>query len=127
MVAHDVGPEFDDFRADNTLCRHGEAPSDRSPNRPFGLRVVDVRHRGSGQIAHNVGIIWAPRAVIALGPDRTRRRPQCAPEVASVALLIVAGVFMPETRQHGVTEEIADEVVSVFGAKSFAIALYALP
>ena len=28
VVTHDVGPEFDDFRADNCLGRHGESTSE---------------------------------------------------------------------------------------------------
>ena len=71
VVTHDVRPEFDHFRADDALCRHGEAPSDRSANGSVGLRVVDVGDGGSRQIAQNVGIIRSPGTVISLAPHRT--------------------------------------------------------
>jgi hypothetical protein len=54
VVAHDIRPEFDHFRTDDALGRHGEAASDRGANGSPGLRIVEVGDGGSGQIANNV-------------------------------------------------------------------------
>src|ERR1700679_2067919 len=116
VMAHDVRPEFDDFRADDSLGSNRESPRDRTADRSIGRRIVNVGDRGAHQIAHDVCIIRSPGTVISLAPHGAACCPKSTPGVTACALLVVARIFAQRAGQHSVTQEIADEVVPVRGA-----------
>jgi len=126
VMACDIGPEFDNFGANDAFGRHSQPVRDGVAHRTLRLRVVRPRDGRTNQVPSDVGVVWSPSTFVALAPDGARRCPQKAAGFGARAFLEVAGIFMEHAGQHCIAKKVPNERIGVGRAESLRVALRAL-
>ena len=88
--------------------------------------MIGVGDGGGGEAAEDVGVAGLRPAVVAAGADGELEGIEEALADGAGAFVEVAGILVQERGQDGAAEQAGVEVVDVFGAVAFGVALGSL-